>query len=837
MNNTEIKDFCMNLIMVDTEEDIIAMLKDLGFWDNQDAWRYYGDYENNYNVIGNQMSRPDAALVEKLVNSIDARLMNECLVQGIEPESEAAPQSIREAVSLFFEDNPNSPIAGFISEWGRDKRFEVARQITLTATGPKPPNNPCFTISDCGEGQTPKSMPSTLLSLNRDNKLRIPFVQGKFNMGGTGVLKFCGGHNFQLIVSRRNPEIVKGNISHPSDFNWGFTIVRREDPERGRRSSSFTYLAPLRINERPKMGGVLNFESNSLPIFPKDDISYSRPSKWGTLIKLYDYDALGFKSNLLRRDGLLARVDLLLPSAALPMRFHECRGYGGHEGSFANNVLGLNVRLSDEKQTNIIEDFPASSILTVGGETMKATIYAFEKDTAKSYRKNEGLVFTVNGQAHGHFTADFFRRPATNCSYMKDRLLVFIDCSEISGRAREDLFMNSRDRLSDGVLRKNIEKALEIMLKENQLLRDLKERLQRESRDEKLADEKPLADILQKILKKSPTLSQLFLHGTRISNPFKSFEVSSQEKKYVGEKHPSYFKFKGKDQDYTLKRNCNINVRSRIRFETDVENFYFTREIDQGEFSLFLFDNAQKVKLPDAFINLHNGIGTLNLKLPEFCKEGDQLKIEAVVNDRTLIDPFTNYFEITVIKEATDNTGEPRPRTQPPGTEPGKERDKPTGMQLPRYTKLYKNPKEDQKGWNAISPEITDSSALRIIYDGDVEDEDNKKVYDFFINMDNKYLKNEQKNSKKDATGLGACFLYGMILVGLALIHDHFETTKGKEHKEHDINQDSNGGNLEDKVDEVTKAIAPILLPMIDNLGEFGKEFDTIDHTAGEFTG
>ena len=57
MNNAEIKDFCMNLIVADTEEDIISILKETGYWDNQDAWRYYGDYENNYNVIGNQMSR------------------------------------------------------------------------------------------------------------------------------------------------------------------------------------------------------------------------------------------------------------------------------------------------------------------------------------------------------------------------------------------------------------------------------------------------------------------------------------------------------------------------------------------------------------------------------------------------------------------------------------------------------------------------------------------------------------------------------------------------------------------------------------------------------------
>src|SRR5207249_1435372 len=100
---------------------------------------------------------------------------------------------------------------------------------------------PCFTISDSGEGQTPRMMPRTLLSLptEKSNKLRIPFVQGKFNMGSTGVLKFCGHRNLQLILTRRNPAIVKLATGSSSDSAWSFTIVRREDPEGGRRSSIY----------------------------------------------------------------------------------------------------------------------------------------------------------------------------------------------------------------------------------------------------------------------------------------------------------------------------------------------------------------------------------------------------------------------------------------------------------------------------------------------------------------------------------------------------------------------------------------------------------------------
>ncbi|GAI12377.1 unnamed protein product, partial [marine sediment metagenome] len=33
-----------------------------------------------------------------------------------------------------------------------------------------------------------------------------------------------------------------------------------------------------------------------------------------------------------------------------------------------------------------------------GGERMTAKIYAFKKGRTETYRKNEGIIFTVNGQ-------------------------------------------------------------------------------------------------------------------------------------------------------------------------------------------------------------------------------------------------------------------------------------------------------------------------------------------------------------------------------------------------------------------------------------------------------
>src|SRR5437764_4720641 len=157
MDNDTVKELCLELIKADSEEAVIDLLTDAGYWQDETAWRYYGDYENNFNTIGNQQSRPDAALVEKLVNSEDARLTNECLARGINPELSNAPQTIREAVAAFFEDkaNQHSSLAGRVSNWSDSKRTEIARGITLAATGHPPrEGKPCFTISDHGEGQT-----------------------------------------------------------------------------------------------------------------------------------------------------------------------------------------------------------------------------------------------------------------------------------------------------------------------------------------------------------------------------------------------------------------------------------------------------------------------------------------------------------------------------------------------------------------------------------------------------------------------------------------------------------------------------------------------------------
>ena len=96
------KELCLRLLKAETEEEVIEIVKKCGFWEGRSAQKPYGDMQNNKSIVGNQQSSAVAALVEKLVNSIDAALMSECYRKGIDPKYSKAPKSMREAAEVYL---------------------------------------------------------------------------------------------------------------------------------------------------------------------------------------------------------------------------------------------------------------------------------------------------------------------------------------------------------------------------------------------------------------------------------------------------------------------------------------------------------------------------------------------------------------------------------------------------------------------------------------------------------------------------------------------------------------------------------------------------------------
>lgn len=814
----------MALLHSESEEEVASLLREAGYWDDPNLWRLYGDKEGNFAQIGNQQSYPEASLVEKIVNSVDARLMCECRLREIGPETDDAPTSVRDAVAMFFENRRASEDeAGTLANWSRQERTKESRMITLAATGDRPTRGHiskrmCVTITDQGEGQSAQRLPDTILSLNAKNKQRIRFVQGKFNMGGSGALRFCGENGLQLVISRRNPKLAQSEHSDDSTSDdWAFTVVRREEPSNKSGEpvhSEFTYLAPINADTSPREGTVLNFQSKSMPLMPLHDVPYAREIEWGTTIKLYEYETTVGQSNVLMKDGLLFALERLLPEIALPIRVHECRGYKGEkERSFETPLAGLVVRLEEGRGDSLEPNFPMSVRIQAGGMKMTGKIYAFKENRASTYLRDEGVIFGINGQAHGYFPKTIFSRPKrVGLPRLKDSLLVLIDCSTLTARQREDLFMSSRDRLSKKPIRYDVERELEQMLREHKHLRRLQQERRAKDVDDKLSEEKPLEEVLNKVLRASPALQTIFLQGRRLSKPFDSGrgtergEESGPEKRdkndkpFEGRRHPQIFKIRNTEYGAMFRRNSEIGRRCRIDFETDVENEYFDRATDRGMFEL---DNESGGPLPSFSLSLDDGIAHLNMSLPSDTEAGSQLKLRAIVNDSTLMEPFVNQFEITIQPKHGRARNKNRKKKKRHGSGGG-EKSTQGGISLPSVIPV----RTDDDKWQKYK--FTENTSCHVV--SDPKEEYGKTVLDhtFFINVDNNALKTEMKYSRQDARLLEAKFKYGNVLLGLALLH-------ADDPSDNDYDDDESQ-SVQDQIRQVSDAVAPVLLPMIDQL-------------------
>lgn len=842
------KTLALSLLHAESEKEVISLLRKTGYWDDPGAWRLLGDKDGNYSTIGNQQARPEAALVEKIVNSVDARLLNECLVYGVDPESRDAPRTIPQAIGIFLDGKDcASSSESSIADWGPKKQLEQARYITIAVTGNKPRDGmPCITIADAGEGQTPARFPDTFLSIDKANKLRIPFVQGKFNMGGTGALKFCGQHSLQLIISRRNPTIIskwdgnptKWKSEDPRRDEWGFTIVRRERPTGAAgevRNSIFKYLAP--VSSGNGKGQVLSFGADSLAIFPDENRPYVRESSHGTAIKLFEYDVKGFGSHAFMRNGLLTRLEALLPQIALPVRFHECRAYRGEQArSFATSLVGLSVRLAENRGENLEEGYPTTASFVVKGEKMTAQIYAFKSNKADSYRTNEGIIFAINGQTHGAIPKTFFERSKVKMGRLSKSLIVIIDCSQMSVGSREDLFMNSRDRLSNGELRKEIEEELEDIIGKHPGLRELREKRRREEIADRLQDSKPFEQVLDSILKSSPTLSKLFRFGQRLSQPNRADPSdrsgggegrTSGDGTFHARPHPTYFRFYNRTYGQELTRNAELSRRCRIRFETDAQNDYFERDHVPGSYEVDIIDGPLEGASLDHHITLHEGVAHWSIKLPEERLEvGDKIRIQCTVTDETIPEPFVNVAAINVTQK--DDSGGGRKRysrlsnssggkigqggtgeqgsggaTNNPGTTLE------GGLEVPTPVPVKKN----DKNWSEHG--FDDYTACKVIED--------EASFTFYVNVDNLYLLTEMKDGKEDSALQRAKFVWGNVLIGLALIHDNKKSPPS-----------DGGDSVFTRIDSTTRALGAFLVPMIDHLGALSDEDVSVAAARGD---
>ena len=795
-NHQDVRELLFKLLVADREEEVEGTLKSVGLWDHKASWRLLGDREDNYATIGAQAVIPEAAVAEKITNAIDAVLIRRCREQGIDPKGPDAPTSVRRAVAHFFDVNPNAAHSGSLEVWDAGKIRDVARSTTSIAlTGDRrrqvnrKRNYPSVTILDQGEGQTPEMQPVTLLSLGNSLKRDIAFTHGKFAMGGTAALRFCGDKHFQLVLSRRAPALA---AEDGESSDWGFTIVRR-DYQDGDSMTAYRYLAPIGVDQHPGRGDILRLSAVSLPIGPSYNNPYEVDVESGTLIKLYQYqtDAV---TQFGQTGGLRQELDAWMPQLPLPIRLHECRWHGELR-STEWNLTGLNRRLKEAKP-----EYDATGTLTVRGEPFTYRIFCLEGDNANRYRGDQGVVFAVNGQSHGMLHKRLFGTGAVGLGALENALAVVVDCTEVSVPSLEDLTQNSRDRLSESQFRKEVEQKIKQLLADDLRLRELNRERADKRLEERLADDRPLEEVLQRVMRRSSVLNALFLRGARLANQ-STLQPSHQGDNFEGQPHPTEFRFLKLPYGEVLERNCHLGQRTRIDFATDVEDDYFDRAILPGSLDVRIHRDGNPVASPEyTFVmRLSSGIAHLSIDIPPSVVDGDQLIVEVCVNDETLITPFVNTARIAVLSEQITRSGGGGRRRR--GSGDARLSLTPSGIEFPQIDEIR------EERWDVN--EMDKWSALRVVNLGKDEASDATR-YLFAVNMDNEYLKAERRStpSKKDL--LDAQWKYGLVLFGLGLLREPQE----------------GASEIAEQFDErkriavTSDAIGPVLLPLINELGD-----------------
>lgn len=768
------------LLHAETEQEVENVLHVAGYMtDDLSNWQPLGGFRNNFGAVGNQQSDPSNALLEKIINAIDASFMALCYERGLDPRGPEAPQTMAEAAEMFL----GIP-GGRLNDIEDPQQLrELAENIQLVAVGDRAV--PSYLIVDRGEGQTPAQFPKTFLSIHEDNKLSIPFVQGRFNSGGTGILQFCGAKNFQLIASKRRPGCPVGEGDATGDM-WGFTIVRRVLPSGGRKNSTYVYLAPG--------GAVPMFARDGIQVLPGPSAK-GRPAKayvgeltFGTCVKLYDYRWSA--KSLITTEGRY-ELERVLLAAAMPFRVVETRDYQANYYS-ATVTGGWNSAISEDKEgdaAKLERGFPAYADLNLEGIGKLPYSIAVFKGGTKDRHIPRGVLFVLNGQVHGSLPSDFVRS-RLKLDYLTGSygtLLVTVDCAGMNQQVREDFFMASRDRVRTNETYRAIYDALESDLKNHPGLQELNQARRQDVIEAHQRDEGP-REAFESLLKVDPSLASLFGSGDRLVTR----TGPGKRRTFEGRRFPSFFRL-AEEPDGGLAKQCPLNKTCRVEFDTDAVNDYFLRSASPGVIT---------IEPPDLCEHSHlwNGRLTTRFRVPWNAKAGDGFPIIVTVTDverEARGGPFVSRFRLLATPEVEDKpTNGSKHRERHPN-DTGKQQRVAAGF--PPINEV------DRSGWELH--DFDKLSALKIAHGPN-------GGYEFFINIDNAFLLTQLSQAKgTDRPNVKFWFKYGLVLAALAMLKQ--QPSKGSEPK---------GGGGDDEVDldaiaTSCNGLARAIVPIIHALG------------------
>ena len=594
MEETLSRRLALALVAAESAADVKAVLQDSDaryYFDNTANWTPYGNRDKNWDTVGNQQTNPVGALVELIINGEDAILMKKAKEAGItDPRSGHAPRSMFEAVKRFFP-HVNEGKIQKLSPAQRTTLADQCVRIGIRRSARSNSRYPSYVVVDSGCGQRPDDFAKTFLSLGEKNKEGIPFVQGKFNMGSTGSLRFCtrsdirDGH-CKLIISR-----ALGNEY------WGWTLVRVRAPADGEQLPVAEYFSPGK--------DIARFREERIRAFGHQQHGLVES---GSIVKLYEYD-IGDKNHNVDI-GLYNALTVSLIDCALPIRVYDFdakpianKGPLRQEGIAARTFSGLSVVLGAELSDDVDEngefkergDPDTEWVYQVAErndeELGKVRIVATGLRRLKDFLREQParVFYTINGQTHAFERASFLNQ-RVGLPDLRNHMLVNIVCDDLNKQSLATIFMPDRERKASNELSRRLEKIVIEELKGDEKLRQYAAEIRMRRAHEQIDDNEATKELLQELIKSDPAIRDLFGLGAFLPAGIGGFDAgngsgnkSGSDHPFNGKRFPSFLKLLNvRDENGTFIKDVPINLKRRIECGTDAENEYLTRVESPG---------------------------------------------------------------------------------------------------------------------------------------------------------------------------------------------------------------------------------------------------------------
>jgi hypothetical protein len=461
------KPLAQNVLTAKTTSDIKAILAIAEIEFGGLHWRDLGDRPNNAGTV-QIASSASSALTERITNSIDGMLE-----LAAAQHSGTMPATPRDAARHWY----GIPFGG-IGEMSDTARRSLAENITVILEDSGEAGRPTICVRDHGIGQHPDDAPVTLLSLNENNKMAKPYLQGAYGQGASATYRFG---RYTVVITRRAPA-----LNDNRDDLVGWTIVW-EDP------------GDPNVEKLPTYRYLVDGDNN-IPAFTPTALD--DPSWHGVQITHVAYELRGYTAAYTQpKNGIWALFHSALFDPVLPflvggnrdidikaVKANSTRVVIGNAARL-NNPSGPRGDLDVSYRNSDTFDLAKATGRDFGSFAINYWVLQRSADstsktdpTASYVGTDNAVTMTLSGQRQDTESRNWLRH-RTELPFLVRNLVVQVDVDRLSPLAKRELFASTRERAVDSDLRDRIYDEVATVLKQDGELR----RLEREERDKLLA--------------------------------------------------------------------------------------------------------------------------------------------------------------------------------------------------------------------------------------------------------------------------------------------------------------------------------------------------------------